>query len=333
VGAASVRYDGISGKGSAFRAVFEAAVRLGARAVVVLDADLRSVTPQWIVRLAGPIIEDRADYVTPLYHRHKFDGTITNSIVYPLTSALYGGNIRQPIGGDFGFSGALASLYLARDVWETDVARFGIDLWMTITALAERYRIAQAHLGAKVHDPKDPAASLAGMLVQVVGTAFTLMETYHDAWTTRSGALDAPVLGEPLPAEITPVEVNLQRMDEAFRRGVENLETIYRQFLPPDVVDALCRAAFSPSLAGYDDPTWAHTIVHFADAHRRRALPREQLLGTLTPLYLGRTASFVRRNENSSIDEVERRIDELRLAYHDHLPELRALWGPAPLRP
>ena len=41
--------------------------------------------------------------------RHKYDGTITNTIVYPLTRALYGKRIRQPIGGDFGFSGRLAS--------------------------------------------------------------------------------------------------------------------------------------------------------------------------------------------------------------------------------
>ena len=63
--------------------------------------------------------------MAPLYHRHKFDGTITNGIVYPLTRALYGRRIRQPIGGDFGFSGELARVYLAKPVWGTDVARSG----------------------------------------------------------------------------------------------------------------------------------------------------------------------------------------------------------------
>jgi hypothetical protein len=91
-----------------------------------MDTDLRSITPEWIELLIKPVLEEDYDYVSPYYMRHKYDGTITNTIVYPLTRALYGKRIRQPIGGDFGFSGRLASFYLDKDVWESDVARFGI---------------------------------------------------------------------------------------------------------------------------------------------------------------------------------------------------------------
>ena len=188
----SILYRGIPGKGSAFRSIFEESVRRGARAVVVLDADLRSVTPDWIARLVRPVLDGRADYVSPMYRRHKFDGTITNSIVYPLTTSLYGGRIRQPIGGDFGFSGNLAGLFLSKEVWEGDVARFGVDLWMTTTALAEGFRVGQAHLGAKIHDPKDPGSHLAAMMAQVVGTAFALMETYEERWRIHPPAPPRP---------------------------------------------------------------------------------------------------------------------------------------------
>ena len=51
---------------------------------------------------------------------------------------------------------------------DSDVARFGIDIWMTTTALADGFRVCQAFLGAKIHDAKDPGADLAAMLVQVV---------------------------------------------------------------------------------------------------------------------------------------------------------------------
>ena len=60
----------------------------------------------------SPVLEQGFDYVAPYYLRHKYDGTITNSIVYPMTRTLYGHRIRQPIGGDFGFSGHLAQHYL-----------------------------------------------------------------------------------------------------------------------------------------------------------------------------------------------------------------------------
>src|SRR5881628_2144357 len=135
------RYRGRSGKGSAFRAIFEAVSLLNAKACAVVDSDLRSITPEWIARLLGPIARGEADYVTPLYARHKHDGTITNNVAYPLTRALYGVRVRQPIGGEFGFSAELARDFLegvvfgGADVWDTDVARFGIDIYMTTTAL------------------------------------------------------------------------------------------------------------------------------------------------------------------------------------------------------
>ena len=166
------RYVGPSGKGSAFRAIFTAVGMLGARACAVVDSDLRSITPQWIGRLLTPITRGDVDYVTPLYARHKHDGTITNSVAYPLTRALYGLRVRQPIGGEFGLGADLARAFLEQPVWDTDVARFGIDIFMTTTEIARGARVAQAFLGAKVHDPKDPAADLGPMFTQVVGTLF-----------------------------------------------------------------------------------------------------------------------------------------------------------------
>ena len=91
-------YHGIPGKGSALRTVFAAAALTGARACAVVDSDLRSVTPEWVDLLINPVLRHDYDFVAPLYHRHKYDGTITNSIVYPLTRALYGARVRQPIG-------------------------------------------------------------------------------------------------------------------------------------------------------------------------------------------------------------------------------------------
>ena len=173
-------YHGIPGKGSAFRRIFEIAEYLQVKACAVVDSDLRSITPEWIELLIKPVLEGEFDYVAPLYQRHKYDGTITNSIVYPLTRALYGKRVRQPIGGDFGFSGRLAKYYLSEDVWETDVARYGIDIWMTTTAIANNFKICQSYLGAKIHDPKDPGADLSAMLYQVVGSTFNLMDTYSN---------------------------------------------------------------------------------------------------------------------------------------------------------
>ena len=112
--------------------------------------------PEWIELLAGPILKGGYDYTAPLYSRYKYDGTITNTVTYPLTRALYGHRIRQPIGGDFGVSGDLVRHYLELDDWTEDISKFGIDIWMTTSALTGGFAVCQTRLGAKVHDPKDP---------------------------------------------------------------------------------------------------------------------------------------------------------------------------------
>ena len=165
----------------------------------MVDADLRSISPEWIQLLVAPVLERGYDYVAPYYLRHKYDGTITNSIVYPLTRALYGERVRQPIGGDFGFSGRLAGHYLGKPVWDTDVARYGIDIWMTTTAICDGFKVCQSFLGTKLHDAKDPGADLSAMLVQVLGTVFSLMETYEPSLDRVNESRETPVMGFRFP--------------------------------------------------------------------------------------------------------------------------------------
>jgi hypothetical protein len=298
-------YHGIPGKGSALRTIFALADRLGAKACAVVDSDLRSITPEWMDLLLGPVLQQKMDYVAPLYLRHKYDGTITNSIVYPLTRALYGKEIRQPIGGDFGFSGALAAHYVAQPVWDTNVARFGIDIWMTTTAIAKGFRVCQAFLGAKIHDAKDPGADLSQMLVQVVSSVFDLMQTYVEIWRQVTTAESVPLFGFPHGVGLEPVQVNVDRMLGIFRQGSRDLREVWETALDPRTLDEVTALAKAGGVFHFPDETWVRVVCDFSRAYSRRALPGEQLLASLVPLYLGRTASFVLQTASSDADEVE----------------------------
>ena len=321
-------YHGVPGKGSALRTIFAIAEKLGARACAVVDSDLRSITPQWIELLLGPVVDHGFDYVAPLYLRHKFDGTITNSIVYPLTRSLYGREVRQPIGGEFGFSGRLASHYLRQPVWETDVARFGIDIWMTTTALADDFRVCQSFLGAKIHDAKDPGADLAAMLVQVVSAVFDLMDTYRDRWAVVERAEDVPLFGFPHGVGLEPVSVNVGRMVGIFAQGVRDLGEVWGRALEgPTLGEVAALAAQGERDFRFPDPLWVRVVHDFAIAYHRRALPREQLLRSLVPLYLGRTASFVLQNEHGGSGEVEGAIQALADEFVRQKPRLRERWA------
>ena len=58
-------YKGLPGKGSAFNAIFEIASRLRARICIVVDSDLRSITPEWIRLLGEPVWQNLLSYRLP----------------------------------------------------------------------------------------------------------------------------------------------------------------------------------------------------------------------------------------------------------------------------
>jgi len=320
-------YHGIPGKGSAFRTIFEIAEALNAKACCVVDSDLRSITPEWIELLLDPIMDKAFDYVAPLYSRHKYDGTITNSIVYPMTRALYGKRIRQPIGGEFGFSAKLASHYLTKNVWDSDVARYGIDIWMTTTAICEGFQVCQSYLGAKIHDAKDPGASLTDMYTQVISSLFTFMETYSKIWNQVTNSEKVPTFGFTYEVGLEPINVNIERMINSFKLGVEALAPFHDRVLSNEDLMALQALAKKDTRQfNFPDDLWARVVYSFASAFHHHIWPTDQLMKSMIPLYLGRTASFVIENRDSSAEKVEAKIEGLCQQYEKLKPYLTEQW-------
>ncbi len=320
-------YHGIPGKGSAFRAIFEMASRLKARACCVVDADLRSITPEWMELLLSPVYKEGFDFVAPLYTRHKYDGTITNSIIYPLTRALYGRKIRQPIGGDFGFSGEMARFYLRQDVWNTDIARFGIDIWMTTEALAGNFKVCQAYLGAKIHDPKDPGADLRDMFVQVVGSLMSLTEKHHAQWKDAVDSKEVPTFGFKYSVGVVPIKVNTEGMLRSFRIGAENLRDVWKGFIDSATVDWLTRLSRVDADAfRFPKEKWVRIVYDYILAWHHRRLQPEHLLKSLIPLYHGRTASFFLETIDMSDEEAEEVVEEVCSEYERQKGYLAGNW-------
>lgn len=324
----STRYVGVPGKGTALKAIFEAAATAGAQACVVVDSDLRSITPEWIQLLAGPILDGEAGYVAPLYLRHKYDGTITNSLAYPLTRSLYGKRVRQPIGGDFGVSGELARMYLEEDVWQTSAAQFGVDIFMTTTAINKGFAINQASLGTKIHDAKDPALHLAPMFRQVVGTLFSLMRRYERQWLDTKSSKPVPTVGSPLEQEPEPVSVDLRALIERFRDGAARLDPFWQRFLSHGSMDAV-RAAVRLDESAFQFPPelWVKLVYQFAVAYNKSGIDPDEVVDSLTPLYFGRTAGFVRETETMNSAQAEQVIERLAESFEQEKPHLVSLWS------
>jgi glycosyltransferase involved in cell wall biosynthesis len=324
--------DGVGGKGAALRTLFAIARALEVKALVVVDSDLRSIGPEWIELLAGPILKGGFDFTAPLYARHKFDGTITNTVTYPLTRALYGLRIRQPIGGDFGVSGDLISYYLEQDDWTPEVSKFGIDIWMTVNAIAGGFAVSQARLGAKVHDPKDPGADLGPMFGQVVSTTLRLAVRHADRWLPVQGSRDVPAYGFERVVEPPPLPIDVARLLSSFATGRIEQGPVWQKVLGHDLERTVERLA---GQAGTDafrfpDETWANVVYAALLAQRAGVVADPELIAALVPLYFGRVASHV--IETASLDDAEAEavVERQARVFETLKPKLVARWRASP---
>jgi len=321
-------YSGMPGREEAFRALFGISERLEAKACVVIDASVRSVTKEWIDLLARPVLEKGADYVAPLFRRQRYEGSLTNNLIAPLTRALYGKRVACQTGGGYGFSGKLASFYLGKEfLWDGDAARFGIDSWLTTVAVAEGYQVWQARLGNRIQDTKAGAVDVSMMVAQAVGASYHYMERYQDVWEKQSGSATVPEIGQPIEGEVDSPPIKVDKMVKGFRQGLRDLLPIWEIILAPETLAGVLALGLRED-EDFNFPLslWVQTVYDFAVAYHEKVIHREHLLKSLTPLYLGRTASLVLETRDGGPDDVQRTVEQGCQTFEAMKPYLVERW-------
>lgn len=321
-------YRGIPGKGTAVREIFEAASVLRSEVCVLFDSDIRSITTGWVQRMVDGILEDSYDFITPYYTRYKYDGTITNNIVYHLTRALYGYRVRQPIGGDFAFSLPLVEEYITKDVWETNVAKYGIDIWLTTTALTHNVKIAQANLGVKIHDVKDPGETLRPMFQEVVSTLFKLMEENECIWKKIKSSRSVPIIGPEVLQQPQPFSIDVSRLVREFKLGFSNYKEIWRKIVSADdwrVIEELYQKQEKDFFIEAEN--WVKILYDLAAAyHHWKGEKRRLMVSLMTPLYYARVASYVNHTKDMNNDEAEQVVEDQAKIFEEKKDYLIQRW-------
>lgn len=322
----SISAGGIPGPESALPALLRKADELGAEAVALIAGEVHDGSVDWLRLLFDPILDGSLDYVCPAYRRHKLDGLLVTGVVYPLTRALFGLRLRQPLGGEAAISLRLARRLLADDDWEMDPGSAGADTWLTAKVLTGEHRVGQAWLGTRARraaDHDEPSHILA----RILGQLFREMERHAAVWQQVAGSKPVPAFGNAGLIEDEAPHVNVDGMVGAFRQGLRDLQPVWARALSPTTLLALRRASQAPAESfRLEDALWVRVVYDFAVAHVSRALERTQLLLSMTPLYLAWVASFVNEAQSLNGAAVEERVEQLCQVFERDKPYLIGRW-------
>ncbi|HZZ83927.1 MAG TPA: hypothetical protein VFE30_05280 [Anaeromyxobacteraceae bacterium] len=317
---------GLPGPEGALAALLRTGAERGAAAMALVAPGRDAGGGDWLGKLLAPVVEEGFDCVRPAYLRHRHDAPLNTGVVYPLLRAAFGKRLRQPLGGETALSLTLARRLVMDPDWRRDAGSAGSDAWLLAKVLAGRERVCQAWLGAwpgASAPPEDASDALARALGQI----FHELERHATRWQRIDGSEDAPVFGTPGALEGEPPRVDLAFLLDAFRLGQSELAPIWSHVLPPATLLALRRcAACSPETFQLDDGLWARIVYDFAVAWFAKLVERRQLLASMTPLYRGWMAGFLRATRNLDDAGTEARVEGICRAFEQEKRYLIARW-------
>jgi len=295
-------YTGILGRGSAVRAILQAALDLNARAAMMLDAHTTSITPDWIAALARPVLDGHVDLMMPRYQWPLPSGGLGDLIFSPLTRARWGRSLRQPGAGDRTLSAALAQAVIEQDVWETEVATAGFEVWLSSVALTEgpdrksgrRWRVGQVDLGEKCYTPRTYSPHNLVLFRQAVGTMLRQVHLRQGIWQSMPPIQTLPTFPGPHipPPESIPISDVTPFIDAMMVGWTEN-RAFWQQILTPTNLARIEALAVQPVESFTFPPDlWARVVLDFAVVYNRGERDPDRIVDSMLPLYQGRLASL-----------------------------------------
>jgi glycosyltransferase involved in cell wall biosynthesis len=326
--------EGVKGKGNNFFNLFTFCREKAAKITIVVDADLRSITPEWIRYLGFPV-KRGYDFVTPLYSRHQFDGTITNHLCYPLVYSLTGLDVRQPIGGDFAFSSGLCSHWLECE-WDNMTRQYGIDIFMSLNAFFGDFHVCETGLGTKVHNASSP--KLGQMFEEVIYTLFSILIQNRSKWLSqwskrkkrpfchpgescslRSFGLEKMVEPQELMIDIATLKRDCR---QEYDRYKELVETYLSPYAFSQISDMVAMDYFSVDIMLWSQIVYS--LIYLFDGAPEHV--KHDIVNVLKPLYFARSITFDYKTSHYSILHAEKEVRSQAMAFLSQKPYLLGLY-------
>ncbi|AMR88278.1 glycosyltransferase family 2 protein [Bacillus thuringiensis] len=182
------------GKGSNIKAILDVVSTLDTcEGCIFIDGDITSFSESWL-RTFVRAIRAQADFIVPNYARDFQEGNTTNHFVYPLTFYHTNGNCpRQPIAGDFGLSMKFIQFLVHSAHWHTYCYGYGIDIFLTLQALYNHFRVDEVNVERKEHNPS--FGKMIDMFVEVASSYYETSTKLFEA-NQNNGVFQAIMNGK-----------------------------------------------------------------------------------------------------------------------------------------
>ena len=290
----------------------------GVRGVLLLGSDAGSLESDAVIGLRRAL-EGNLDLVVPRYRTGPQEGLVNSALLYPLTRALFGMDVRFPLPLDAALSARMVQR-LANVAARSGMPMEDGLVWPVAEASIAGYTVRQTDGGERAL-PRPQEADLNVLFPAVTSSLFSDIENKATFWQ-RARTLPAPRQFPAAAASLPPEGADeIRSLVDGFRLAFSNLREIWSLVLPPQTLLALKKLSVSsPESFSFAPSLWARVVYDFALAFHMRTLNRGHLMGALTPLYLAWVASELREGGSESF------LEGTASAFEQEKPYLVSRW-------
>ena len=319
-------YDGATGKGTAIRAILEAGALLNIRACMVVEARAPGIVPEWVPALVNPVLNGY-DLACGCYQRSAYAAALTDNFVYPFVRAFFGADLREPLAGEFCVSGAVAANLPAQDVWETDVARFGVNIWLILQSLVDEQRVAQVDLGQRGDGSGEPGALGDARIAHTVGTLFRALSIHQRLWQ-ENPARNIPFHSGRSPDCHIDCKACVGDLVQAFKASQAIYGEEWARILPKETFQRVLERAEQPETS-FEFPLslWVRCVLDMALVYNKGEGDPDKVAEAFLPLFYARSAAYLRETLGLSVCAREDVVEQIVGAFVAAKPSFRRVWN------